>query len=504
MKLKELIKKYYQKLIVEALVKAISVGFSSGLILALIIKVISFIIQSDLTLISISSGLGVAIIGSILLYLFKFKPSIEEVSSRVDALGLDERVITMLDIERKNLDSFIAKKQQDDAKDKLGKVSSKQLKLKLLTLPTLVCLLLVPITVGSLTISLSSDNPPDSSIVPSDEDQEIIEEIEKIREIIRNADIYNIQKTELFDMVDALIGRLKDYQTLEEKKADVKRTKDQIIEKIEDFIISNLLDVLRGLIDDAEIRKSFKETLHDKVDEFEVNIKKVNTLNKKIEETRKFVDELLELIIEEAVDELKDIVAEAEVSQEIKDIAYGMISDLEDRIANVHETYNEKMEDIKETKEEILKLLIPPPQEGEEPDPGPSTSTDELDELGEDMQDAIDDALEDLEDLIDEKGEEELEGQLPDESLEEEEEDEDGDGEEGNNEDGEESDKIPPPPKDGDIHEDYIIDGVTPYLPELEKVLPGITDLLAQGEISEELKQLIESYLELIRKNTES
>lgn len=493
MKLKDLVKKYYHKLIIEALIKSVSISLVIGLILALIVKLISFIIHKDLTLIAIICGLIVVLINSVILYFLKFKPNLEEVSARVDALGLDERVITMLDIERKNLDSFIVKKQQEDAKAKLKNVSVKQLKLKWFTLPTIICLILIPISAGSLYIPIPSNSPPSSSITPSEEDKEILEEIEKIREIIRNADIYNNQKNGLFAMVDALVIRIKDYQTLEEKKNDIKQTKDIIIEKIENFIISNLLNVLRALIDEAEVRQSFKVTIHETVDEFETNIKKVGSLSQKIEETKKFANDLLEQIILEAVDELKDLVNNADVSQDIKEIAFGLISDLEERIANIHQTYDEKMEDIKETKEEILKLLEIPPID--EP------STDELDDLGDDINEAIGDAINDLEDLLDEIGEE-LEGQLPDESLDDENEEED-DGDEGNDENGEESNALPPPPEDGEIHEDYIIDGMTPYLSELEKVLPGITDLLAQGDISEELKQLIESYLELIRKNTE-
>ena len=65
------------------------------------------------------------------------------------------------------------------------------------------------------------------------------------------------------------------------------------------------------------------------------------------------------------------------------------------------------MEDIKETKEEILKLLYP------EMDPTLPTPIDDLDDLGEELQDAIDEALKDLEDLEGEIDEEELEGELP-------------------------------------------------------------------------------------------
>jgi hypothetical protein len=218
------------------------------------------------------------------------------------------------------------------------------------------------------------------------------------------------------------------------------------------------------------------------------------TLETKIDKVKEFVNELQESIIVEAVSELRDIVAKAEVSQEIKDICNGMITALEDRIANVHDTYDEKMEDIKVTKDEIIKLLIPPPADGEQPKPGESTTTDELDELGNDMQEAIDNAADQLEELDDSESEEELEGELP---LE-----EPTDEEEGNGESGEPNDKLPPPPpEEGEASRDVVIDGITPYLPILEEELPGITEKLAEGNLPDDLKSLIEAYLELITKN---
>lgn len=496
MKLKGMIHKYFRRLVIEAIIKSFTMGLLIGSMIALIVKISSWFNYTDLTFLSIMVGLGATLISSGLFYLLKFRPNLKQVASRVDGLGLDERMITMLDMESKNVVSYIAQKQRNDAVEKLSKVHVKQLKFKLLSLPTFVLLFLVPITVGSMAISVTSSNSTDpssdsSSEIPTEEEKEMSAEIEKIRSIIRKADINNDQKNDLYEMVDELVSRIKFYQTSAEKTSDIKRTKDIVIEKIEDFIIANLLDVIHDLIDDAEVKKPFKVTLHQKVYDFQDEVKKVSGLNSKMTKVQEFVGDLQEEIILEAVAELRDIVANAEVGQEIKDIANGMIDDLEDRIANVHQTYIEKMVDIKKTKEEIIKLLIPPPQDGEEPKPGPSTTTDELDELGTDMQDAVDNALQDLEDLKEYKDEEELEGQLPDESEEE------GDGEEGDKEES----NLPPPPKDGEIHDDYIIDGVTPYLPELEKKIPGITDILAQGDIPQDIKKMIESYLELIIKN---
>lgn len=479
MKLKDLLKNYFRKLVFEAIIKAITIGLVIGFSAAFIIKIWFFFMHNNSILIPILVGLGTSIICSFVLYFFKYQPKLSNVASRVDGLGLDERIITSLDIEKKNIDSYIAKKQQDDARMHLSKVSTKQLRLKLFSIPTMILLLLIPLTVGSMAIS---NNPSSSNISTDLPEDDFSKEIEEIRSIIRNSNIYNIQKNELYKMVDELVDRLRTYETLSEKTNDIKKTKEEIISKIEEYVIGNLLDILRGVINEAEVKNEFKETLHQKVDEFETNISKTATLSKKIETVKEFVNELQDLIIDEAVKELRILVAEADASQDLKDQANGLIDDLEYRIENVHETYGEKMEDIKETKEEILKLLYP------EMDPTLPTPIDDLDDLGEELQDAIDEALKDLEDLEGEIDEEELEGELPIEP------------EIPIDEEGEES-ELPPPPLDGEIHNDFIIDGLTPYLPELEKKLPGITDMLAQGDIPEDIKQLVQSYLELITKN---
>jgi methyl-accepting chemotaxis protein len=488
MQLKDLLKSYFRRLVLEAIFKSSIVGLIIGFSFALIIKLYLFFTLNNSIIIPLLTGLIVSIISAIILYFFKYQPKLTSVASRVDGLGLDERIITSLDIEKKNLDSYIATKQQEDAKEKLAKTNPKQLKLKLFSIPTLILLLVVPLSLGAMAIT---NNPSSSDISTDQPKDDFAKEIEEIRSIIRNANIYNVQRNELYKMVDDLVTRIKTYETKDEKTSDIKKTKDEIISKIEDYVIGNLLDILRDLIDDAEVRDSFKEELHTQVDDFEVEIKRTVTLAKKIEKTKAFVSELQDSIIDEAVQELRDIVDNASVANEIKNQAYQLIDDLMYRIEHIHETYNQKMEDIKKTKEEILKLLIPPPQDGEEPEPGPSTTTDELDELGQDMQDAIDGAINDLENLQDQKDEEELEGELPTET----------EGEQGNTGEDQENSQLPPPPKDGDIHNDYIIDGVTPYLQELEKELPGITDILAQGNVSEDIKKLVQSYLELIIKN---
>lgn len=487
---KELIKKYQSRLIVEGLLKSGINGLIAGFTTTIIIKIIFLIIKENGLLWPIISGLIVAIIASLVFYFIRYRPNTKKVASRVDDLGLEERVVTMLSYENQS-NSFMVEKQKKDTEVKLTSVSPKQLKLSVFTIPFIILLCLVPLTASTLTISSRKPIISSTSSIPkTSEEINVDDAIAELIAIIRGANITTDQKNELFTLVDQLIERLEEFPTFDGKMNEISKTKDEILKKIEEFIIDNLLITLHEIIEKAEVSDEFKITMHALVDSFKETLKQCKTIEEKIQSIKDFIPVLQDRIIEEAVRELYELVDTAEAPGDIKALCYDLIHGLEDRIANVHETYNAKMEDIKETKEEILKLLFPP-EEGDEPQDG--TTTEELDDMQQEIGDALDKAISDLEEVA-----KQGEGEIPvgEQPIEDEQDD--------NNEEDETDDKQmpPPPPVEGEIHIDAIINGLTDYIDELEKLMPGIREMLEEGNLSEEMKAYIEYYLSIIVVNT--
>lgn len=124
--------------IIKSLIFALIVGFAVDGIVALITWFVA-----DMTvgaILGLSIGLGVAVIAAStpVFYFRFFRPTTYQIAQRLDDLGLEERMITMCELEQDP--SYIAMKQRDDAQVKLGGVKAKSLKL---TVSMMVIVLLI-------------------------------------------------------------------------------------------------------------------------------------------------------------------------------------------------------------------------------------------------------------------------------------------------------------------------------------------------------------------------
>ena len=152
--LEEITKKYYRQLAKEAWINAILaaliVGFSALFVTALGIWMfavkafwIAFIV------------FAVVVAGCAPLFYFKkYRPSKKQVAKRVDALGLEERLLTMTELEGDN--SYMAVRQREDAKKAIASIQSQRLKI-VASLPLLIvsCILL-PCSLGMSAVAVAS------------------------------------------------------------------------------------------------------------------------------------------------------------------------------------------------------------------------------------------------------------------------------------------------------------------------------------------------------------
>ncbi len=124
-----LFKKYYSRVakegVVKSLIWALSIGFAAAALCALISWIVDFQIGAWICLALFVVSVGVALP---IFYVVRYRPTTRAIAARIDGLGLEERVITMAELEKDT--SYIAMRQREDALNAMGSVNPMLLKLK--------------------------------------------------------------------------------------------------------------------------------------------------------------------------------------------------------------------------------------------------------------------------------------------------------------------------------------------------------------------------------------
>jgi hypothetical protein len=129
MNLQQHFKEHEGKLRFEALLKALLLGIVVGTVVGFVTATLTWFLAFDAGL-WLSIGLAV-IIGALSTWIFyekTFKPNVLDNARRLDRLGLDERLVTM--VEYQNDDSYMAAVQRRDAQMQLGKIKSHDVRIK--------------------------------------------------------------------------------------------------------------------------------------------------------------------------------------------------------------------------------------------------------------------------------------------------------------------------------------------------------------------------------------
>ena len=148
---KELIQKYRARLVREGWIQSILCGLIVGFVLNIICSVAFMIFGVKYFWISILLFVVAAAAATPLFYFKKFNPTKKQVAARVDALGLEERILTMTQLEGD--DSYIAQRQREDAKEALKSLNGALVKIAV-SIPLIVamavtCLLGIGATTAS-------------------------------------------------------------------------------------------------------------------------------------------------------------------------------------------------------------------------------------------------------------------------------------------------------------------------------------------------------------------
>lgn len=164
MESKKYFKTFYARLKREgwlkSLIAALVLGFAVVFCAALAVWLIRGLTQLWLPAVC---GAAAALVSAPLFYRFRFRPTAKSVARRVDALGLEERMITMIELE--NDDSYIAMRQREDALEKIREADAKSIKFSVsrVSLALLAAFAVLGMSMSAVTLLSASGKIKDGS-----------------------------------------------------------------------------------------------------------------------------------------------------------------------------------------------------------------------------------------------------------------------------------------------------------------------------------------------------
>lgn len=186
----------------EAFFKACSIAAAVGLFAMAVILVVGRIWMKELWLAE-AAVTGVLLFAFVAIVCFwVFKPGKKDVLARIDSLGLQERMITMDELEQ--TDTVIAKIQRQDAKTQMDKLKTANLKLKLNPFPFLGCIIIGVLVVLLILLPLP-ETPVDAQEEKNLLELQMVDElITVLNELVDGAKITDSHKDGLKEIVEAL------------------------------------------------------------------------------------------------------------------------------------------------------------------------------------------------------------------------------------------------------------------------------------------------------------
>lgn len=163
---KSFFQKHHKRLATEATLRAALWGLLIGSCASFLAAAAAWYFEFGGILFTVAVGLGLGLVTAVVLYFAKFKPSVEELAYRVDRLGLEERMVTMLQMQQD--DSVMARLQRENAQQHLSDVEDKKLRMRLPKIVTTLAVVALVMAVGMNTVvALAESNilPPGSEVL---------------------------------------------------------------------------------------------------------------------------------------------------------------------------------------------------------------------------------------------------------------------------------------------------------------------------------------------------
>ncbi len=159
-----LFQKHHSRLVVEGIIKSVLGGAMIGFFANFLAALAAWFFDFGGIWFAIGVGLAIGACGGVLLYFLKYRPGEQEVARRVDRFGLEERMITMLELEQD--DSYIASLQRENAKESLKEVENRKLKFRFPT--SVIVLAAIAFVIGTAMTTVTG--LAGSEVIPSGEE----------------------------------------------------------------------------------------------------------------------------------------------------------------------------------------------------------------------------------------------------------------------------------------------------------------------------------------------
>ena len=366
MGMNELIRPYRQRVIVESLIKASIFGLFYGLCLTLALAVgFRFIpenkygMSAGYILGAIGAGVLCALIVGFIIYRKRYNHGIQAIAKRMDQLGLEERVSTMVEYQADR--SYVAKVQRDDTRERVSGMGVKALKIKVPKKTLTGCLAIILAISLVFTVYAKRPNPYyedaqdtidflEDAIEDSNMSDEDKDKLQQIIDGYKDQITEDISKDEYLDILDKIKEELKDYVNQR------KEIREKIIENLKNNeITKDLADAIES--QDPDKIKDALEDLKEKIEEQPTTEEKKEMADKiqdAFEDAIENVeDSEFKEIFEEAIKDLEDVKEELDKVQEEQDKIQEEIDKKDEEIADKDEQIQEKEEEIAKKDEEI-------------------------------------------------------------------------------------------------------------------------------------------------------
>lgn len=148
---KSFFQKHHKRLVLEAVLKAVICGLLAGFLANFLAALAAWIFDFGGIWFAIGVGAAVGVISGVILFFAKFRPSVQELAHRVDRLGLEERMVTMLEMQQD--ESYIARIQREDAEKHLKDVEERNLRMRLPKLVSVLAAIAMVLGCGMTTVA---------------------------------------------------------------------------------------------------------------------------------------------------------------------------------------------------------------------------------------------------------------------------------------------------------------------------------------------------------------
>ena len=191
-----------RKLRLEALIRAGSTGLAVGLTAAVMVLCYGRFCQGELMArdaLALAAGLFLA--ATVLIYVILLRPGKKEVLAEADALGLQERMITMEELSGR--EDLMARKQRQDARASLAAAELKGRGIRLYLIPFLWCFVMA-VGIGLLVLVPFPEEEAEAVSDRTAENEMVDELVAMLRTLIDISEVNKEQKENLHEVIDAL------------------------------------------------------------------------------------------------------------------------------------------------------------------------------------------------------------------------------------------------------------------------------------------------------------